>query len=50
MDLKTFYEMDGVTKFIDRVCSLLNIQDYSRVKIVGVYEGSVVVDSFIEEK
>ena len=48
MDLKTFYEMDGVTKFIDRVCTLLNIQDYSRVKIVGIYEGSVVVDSFIE--
>ena len=50
MDLKTFYEMDGVTKFIDRICALLKIQDYSRVKIVGVYEGSVVVDSFIEEK
>ena len=41
--------MDGKTKFIDRVCALLGIDDYSRVKIVGIYEGSVIIDSFVEE-
>ena len=42
--------MDGKTKFIDRVCTLLGIKDYSRVKIVGIYEGSVTVDTFIDQE
>ena len=46
MSMTKFFEMDGKTKFIDRVCALLNIYDYSRVKIVGIYEGSVIIDSF----
>ena len=50
MTIKEFYEMDGETKFIDRVCVMLGIYDYSRVKIVGVYEGSVVIDALIEEE
>ena len=49
MPIAKFFEMDGKTKFIDRVCALLGIDDYSRVKIVGIYEGSVIIDSFVEE-
>ena len=49
MSIAKFFEMDGKTKFIDRVCTLLEIDDYSRVKIVGIYEGSVIIDSFVEE-
>jgi hypothetical protein len=41
MPIANFYRDDGVTKFIDRMCALLQITDKSRVKIVGVYQGSV---------
>jgi hypothetical protein len=40
MDIFTFFNSDGVTKFIDRVCAFLNIVDTSRVKVVGVSSGS----------
>ena len=43
MSITDFFKDDGVTKFIDRMCALLKITDKSRVKIVGVFEGSVEV-------
>jgi hypothetical protein len=33
--------MDGKTKFIDRMAALLGITDRSRIKVVGIYRGSV---------
>ena len=48
MDISKFYSEDGVTKFIDRMCALLGITDTSRVKVVGVYEGSVELVVHIE--
>lgn len=49
MDIDQFYTMDGKTQFIDRMVALLGIEDRSRVKVVGVYRGSVVIQSFIED-
>ena len=49
MDIDDFFIQDGRTLFIDRMVALLGIQDFSRVKIVGIYTGSVVVRAFIEE-
>lgn len=48
MNIDDFFRDDGVTKFINRMCALLSINDTSRVKIVGVYTGSVQVVSIIE--
>ena len=50
MDINDFFAMDGKTKFIDRICALLGIYDYSRVKVVGIYNGSVTLDAFIEDQ
>lgn len=47
MDINQFYADDGVTKFINRMCALLQITDYSRVKVVGVYAGSTNIVSYI---
>ncbi len=47
MDINQFFADDGVTKFINRMCALLQITDYSRVKVVGVYAGSVTIVSYI---
>lgn len=41
MDINTFYSDNLSTKLIDRMCALLQISDMSRVKIVGIYNGSV---------
>ncbi len=41
MNIDDFFRDDGVTKFINRMCALLKINDTSRVKIVGIYTGSV---------
>jgi len=49
MDVNKFYDIDGQTKFIDRICAILNINDTSRLKVVGVYTGSTVVTAYIEE-
>jgi hypothetical protein len=46
MDINDFYESDGETLFIDRMAAVLGITT-DRIKVVGVYEGSVVVTSFI---
>lgn len=49
MDINDFFTVDGETTFVDRLCALLLIEDRSRVKIVGVYQGSVQVVAVIEE-
>jgi len=48
MNIDDFFRDDGVTRFIDRMCALLKINDTSRVKVVGVYAGSVEVITYIE--
>ena len=48
MNINDFFKDDGVTKFVNRMCALLQITDFSRVKVVGVYAGSVLVTTFIE--
>ena len=48
MSIDEFYDMDGETKFIDRMCAVLKVTDTSRLKIVGIYEGSVIIQSFLE--
>jgi hypothetical protein len=40
MDIATFFNIDGQTKFIDRIAALLGISDVSRIKVVGVFTGS----------
>ena len=42
--------MGGETKFIDRMAAILNVDDTSRIKIVGIYTGSVVVTAVIDEE
>lgn len=41
MPITEFFANDGATTFINRMSALLGITDTSRIKIVGVYEGSV---------
>lgn len=47
MPIADFFKNDGLTRFIDRMCALFNIVDKSRVKVVGVIEGSVEVITII---
>jgi len=42
-----FFDNGGTTKFIDRIAGSLGIHA-STIKVVGVYDGSVVVDYEIE--
>ena len=44
--LEEFYADQGVTRFSDRVAAALGIHR-SRIHVVAVYEGSVIVDFFI---
>lgn len=48
MDVSEFNSIGGQTLFINRMCALLDIQDTSRFKIVGIYTGSVIIDSVID--
>jgi hypothetical protein len=48
MNINDFFRDDGVTKFINRMAALLKINDTSRIKVVGVYQGSVEVVTYIE--
>lgn len=50
MDISTFFSVDGQTKFIDRMCSVLGITDTSRVKIVSIFSGSVEIVAYIDER
>lgn len=43
MSIDDFYAKNGTTLFIDRMAALLGIKDTSRIKIVGVYSGSVEI-------
>lgn len=47
--LDKFFNEGGTTKFVDRLTSSLGI-DPSTVKIVSVYEGSLVVNYNLEVK
>jgi hypothetical protein len=48
MDINNFFAIDGQTKFIDRMCAVLGIVDTSRLKIVGIYNGSVIIKAYID--
>lgn len=43
VSITTFFNNGGVATFVDRMCSFLNIST-NRMKVVGVYEGSAIVD------
>lgn len=43
MDIDKFYEINGKDLFIDKMVALLGIDDRSRVKVVGIYRGSVTI-------
>lgn len=49
MNIDDFFNADGQTKFVDRMCAVLGIEDTSRLKIVGIYNGSVVITAYIDE-
>lgn len=49
MNIDDFFAADGQTKFIDRMCAVLGIEDTSRLKVVGIYNGSVVITAYIDE-
>lgn len=36
-----------MSSYINNLCALLSITDTSRIKIVGVYSGSTIVESMI---
>ena len=44
MKIADFYKVDGKTRLVDRVCALFNIKDQSRVKVVSIFTGSIIVD------
>jgi hypothetical protein len=48
MDINDFFTNGGQTLFIDRMCAVLQINDTSRLKIVGILRGSVVIDAVLE--
>ena len=47
MNASDFFSNTVMSSFISNLCALLNIQDQSRVKVVGVYSGSIVINAFI---
>jgi len=47
--LSEFYAKGGVTRFVDRLAGSVGIHR-SRIKVVHIYEGSVIVDFFIESE
>jgi hypothetical protein len=47
MTASQFYTNTVMSSYIDNLCALLKITDFSRVKIVGVYTGSIAVTSTI---
>ena len=47
MPIADFFKDDGVTRFINRMAALLKINDTSRIKVVGVYAGSVIITTEI---
>lgn len=49
MNIDDFFRADGQTKFVDRMCAVLGIEDTSRLKVVGIYNGSVILHAYIDE-
>ena len=47
MNISDFYQANGQTRLIDRMCALFQISDQSRVKIVSIYTGSTSVTLMI---
>ena len=47
MDPSQFFTNTVMSSFIDNLCALLGVTDTSRVKIVGVYTGSTIVQTMI---
>jgi hypothetical protein len=43
MNINDFFSTSGPTRLVDRMCAIFGITDQSRVKIVGVYNGSTIV-------
>ncbi len=48
MNIDDFFTAGGPTLLIDRIGALLHINDTSRLKIVGIYAGSVTAVVFID--
>jgi len=47
-DVSSFFNSDSIlTNFINNLCALLNIKDTSRVKVVGVFSGSITITTAI---
>lgn len=49
MPIADFFANDGATTFINRMSALLGITDTSRIKIVGIYQGSTRLVVQIDE-
>ena len=47
MSYDEFFNKNGRTLFIDRMAALLDIDDVSRIKVVGIFSGSVVMKVYI---
>ena len=45
--LDEFYAADGVDNFVDRMAAVLDVHA-SQIKVVAVYEGSVIIEYFVE--
>jgi hypothetical protein len=48
VSIDDFFRSDGAAKFVNKMCALLKIKDLSRVKIVGIYTGSVQIVAIVE--
>lgn len=49
MNINDFYQTNGTTRLVDRICALFGIVDQSRVKIVSIYTGSANVTVIISD-
>jgi hypothetical protein len=47
ININDFFSTNGPTRLVDRICAIFQITDQSRVKIVGIYNGSTVVNAQI---
>ena len=47
--MEEYFADGGTTRFVDRLATSLGI-DVFRIKVVAIYEGSVVVDFQIDEE
>jgi hypothetical protein len=47
IDIDEFFNLDGPTKFIDRVAAVLGL-DLTRIRVVSVRRGSVIVETHID--